>query len=642
MLSSNGLKWIAGVLCAAVLPTTAVAEPADEVVLKIDPSIQRSIGGISALDRDAVFAMCDPGTGFDKRIDSPDRMKFLLSELNVSFGRRLGPINGVVKWGPGVDEDPSRPGFADIAKLEQSLKPDQPGDLFRGLSGGRLDVVAHGNHNAYPEFMGQVTTDAAQEGHKAQYLPENIEAAAELAAVVFEQSYTDFDRPHYFEPVNEPHWSFYSDPHMANWHMKTMEAVKKRTPEVLVGGPCSSVAYFYKRNFGAFGGLKTFMEHTEGKMDFYSFHVYDYLRWENEEVTGRITGGLPIEGVLDLVQSHSYHTYGQEFPLVISEHGGYFLEGVVPEIAAKYLPPGEGFDHTMRVRSIASHVLVSAAIANTLSFLEHPHVVKKAVPFILLESMNWDPEYYSTAYVPYNFTDKNNWVESRNLDFYRFFRDLKGERLWIDGGDPDLQAVAFIEGSIIRVVVNNLSDEPHTLSLQLPGTEDHAIRRYGRNDDYTPSLKESSLSSLEGIQIAGREAVVIASVLGEEVEAQATINEVPFYAEDIQVVAEPGKPMRFGVEVDSPEKVVKATLRIGVTRPPTASPDIRVKINGREVDVPLEDSAGRYTNADEYASTKIISIDPGLLKAKNRVIVAFPDEQGGAIGTVVIRAGYKQ
>ncbi|MEM9420246.1 MAG: beta-agarase [Planctomycetota bacterium] len=642
MLSQQKMKWMAGAVFALGLPVASIAESGNEVVLKIDPSVQRSIQGISALDRESVFAMCDPGKGFDKRIDSQDRMKFLLNELNVSFGRQLGPVMSVVKWGGGVDEDPNRPGYADIAKLEKSLQSDEPGDLFRGLSGGRLDVVAHGHHNAYPEFMGQVTTDEAQQGHKPQYIPQNIEAAAELAAVVFEKNYNEFDRPQYYEPVNEPHWSFYYDRHMADWHVKTMEAVKKRTPEVLVGGPCSSVAYYYKRDFSAFSGLKTFMEYTEGKLDFYSFHVYDYMRWENEQVTGRITGGLPIEGVLDLVQSHSYHTYGQEFPLVISEHGGYFLQGVVPEIAEKYLPAGEGFEHTMRVRSIASHVLVSAAIANTLSFLEHPHVVKKAVPFILLESMNWDPEYYSTAYVPYNFTEKDNWVESRNLDFYRFFRDLEGERLWIDGGDPDLQAAAFIEGSIIRVVINNLSDEPHTVSLELPGSEDHAIRRYRRNDDYTPSLKESSLASLQEIQIDGREAIVIASVLGQEVEAKATINEVPFYAEDIQVVAEPGKPIRFEVEVESPNKVEKASVRIGVTRPPSASADMRVKFNGREVEVPLEDSAERYTNADEYASTKIIPIDPSLLKAKNRVIIAFPDDQGGAIGTVVIRAGYQK
>ena len=37
-------------------------------------------------------------------------------------------------------------------------------------------------------------------------------------------------------------------------------------------------------------------------------------------------------------------------------------------------------------RSIAQFNKISGIIANTMVFMDHPHIVKKAVPFILLET----------------------------------------------------------------------------------------------------------------------------------------------------------------------------------------------------------------------------------------------------------------
>ena len=53
----------------------------------------------------------------------------------------------------------------------------------------------------------------------------------------------------------------------------------------------------------------------------------------------------------------------------------------------------------MKKRSIIDFNMVSGVIANTMVFMDHPHVVKKATPFILMDSMGWDPHYYATLYV---------------------------------------------------------------------------------------------------------------------------------------------------------------------------------------------------------------------------------------------------
>lgn len=630
------------------------ARAAEPVEIRVLPTVRRSIGGVSRLERNAYFSISDAGRGFDKRVNSPDRMAYLLEDLGATFGRSLGPIRGAARWNKAVQEDEQRPGFADLGLLEQRLaKSQQPPDKrFSELVGGRLDVAAHGAEGAYPEFMGVFETEQSQQGgdHK-KTLPENLEAAAELAAAVMEHDYTDFDRPRFFEPINEPHWSFTGEQHLADWHVATRDAIRERGLDVLVGGPCNSVAYHYRRNFGAFNGIAEFIRNTNCDLDFYSFHVYDYLHWNDGDLTGRITSGLPLEGVLDFVEAHTVNEYGKQVDLVVSEQGGYINNsrgGLSNEelgdlLAEQHGWDEEGFDLVMKKRSVSSHVLVSAAIGNTLTFMDHPHVVKKAVPFILLESMAWDPEYYSTLYTPYDFTDRERWVESANSDFYKFFRGLEGERVVVRGGDPDLQVRAFVHKAQLRVVFNNLSDVEHTTNLRVPSPDSLEVRRYGRNDDFTPSLTEGSLGSLEGLTIAPREAVMVIATYDQPIPERMSVNELPCYAGKTAVQPEGRQAARFTVRVPSVENLAYAELRIAVTRPYGASPEVRAKFNGKTIELPLEDSVPRYSEeGQEYASTKLVDLDRSLICEKNRIEVAFPDDQGGAIGSVVLRVATKQ
>lgn len=627
---------------------------AEPVEIRVLPTVRRSIHGVSRLERDAYFSISDAGRGFDKRVRSPERMDYLLSDLDATFGRSLGPIRSVAGWSKAVQEDEQRPGFADLGFLEQRLaKLQQPPDKrFSELVGGRLDVAAHGAEGAYPKFMGTFETKQSQQGgrHK-KTLPENLEAAAELAAAVMEHAYTDFDRPRFFEPVNEPHWSFVGEQHLADWHVATRDAIRQRGLNVLVGGPCNAVAYHYRRNFEAFKGIAEFIRNTNCELDFYSFHVYDYLHWNEGGLTGRITSGLPLEGVLDFVQAHTLNEHGKPVDLVVSEQGGYInsskeglsAEAISDMLAEQHGWDEEGFDLEMKKRSVSAHVLVSAAIANTLTFMDHPHVVKKAVPFILLESMAWDPKYYSTLYTPHDFTDRERWIESANSDFYKFFRGLEGERVVVRGGDPDLQVRAFTHKKQLRVVFNNLSDVEHTTNLRIPPADSLEVRRYGRNDDFTPYLTEGSLGSPEGLTIAPREAVMVIAGYDRPIPERMSVNELPCYAGKTAVQPEGRKPARFTVQVPSTEDVAYAELRIAVTRPHGASPEVRAKFNGKAIVVPLEDSAPRYSEeGQEYASTKLVHLDKSRIRAKNRVEVAFPDDQGGAIGSVVLRVATKQ
>jgi len=643
---------IAAALGPALAGSPAHAEP---VRVTVDPHTTRSVDGVSELDRHVYFSLCDQGTDFDRRIRSDERMRYLLDDLDAGFGRRLGPVKGLWTWRKAIKEDPDRPGFADLktlrAHLKKSVKP--PAKALAVLAEGKMEVAAHGQHNGFPPFMGEFYTEQIEKKGRGEYLPQHIEASAELAAVVMAEAYTDFDRPRFYEPLNEPHWSYHGTEHLADWHVAVHKAVKAAAPSVKVGGYCSSVAYFYRRNFGAFNGLRGFIDRTGAGLDFYSFHVYDYMNWDGEGFRGRVTGGLPLEGVLDLVQNHAVNAHGRELDLVVSEHGSYITGGSGPKadevgalLGKKHFPELEGFERTMRERSVSDFILVNGVIRNTLTFMDHPQVLK-AVPFILPESMGWDPTYYSVLYVPRDFTDKNDWVETRNLDFYKLFRDLRGRRVVVRAGDPDVQARAFVEHDRLQVVLNNLAEVPQALDLELPpGHTAATTRRFGRNADFTPYLIENDGGGAGPLTLAPLETVLVTLTYPQPIAESAAVEETAHYGDQIQVVLKGEAVGRFKVETPGAADAAYATLRVGITRPPGADPGLTIVLNGQRLDAPVEDAAPLLESAEggkgEFASTRIVPVDPALLKDLNEVEVHFPGDEGGAIGAVVIRCAQKR
>lgn len=614
---------------------SAGTEPMGQI--RIDPYCVRSIRGIRELRREVYFGLCDHGMDFDRRCKSNERYELLVKEYGITFGRALGVVNGLDRFYKAIKEDPSHKGFADTFWLKDRLaaRLREPSEMLRRDVGGRLHVAAHEQHNVYPEFMGVYQSKANSREKVPCRLPENLDAAAELAAATLRYGYTDFNRPTFFEPINEPHWSYWSDEHLARWHLQTMEAVHRTASGVLVGGPCLPVAYFYKKQYDAFKGLKAFITNTQCKLDFYSFHIYDFLRERGDDFGGRITSGLPLESMLDLVQNHTMNEYGREIGIVVSEHGGYGAEELVERLAKERFPGG-GFEWEMRKRSIDDFNMVRSAIANSLVFMDHPQTIKKAVPFILLEAMAWNPKYYAVLYVPRDYRDKNDWVPTQKVLFYRLFRDLKGHRVAASCGDPDIQTRAFVDGKTLLVVLNNLSNVVKTVTLDMPRGPETTIRRFGRNPDYTPYLTEGPEELRSPLVLQARETIVVKVEHPERLAPRRAVDEIPCYGDRIATVVE-GRAT-FMVKVPKADELQYATLRIGISRPRNAGHEVAVSFNGVPVKVPVEQCAERLVE-DEYASCKLIQLSPKAVRQVNTVTVSFPDGHKGSVGAVVLRAG---
>ena len=232
----------------------------------LDYNTDRSIQGVLHLDRKKYFNVCDSGVGFDQRIDQKS-FDTLVLDYNINFGRNLGLVKW---WTQQVEEDINRSGYANIEPLK-NYQTKTYSDTFINKCGPSLDISCHGVPNSYPEFMGKYTKDIANHNGKQEWLPENIDAASEFAAAVLKHTFSSFDRPVYYEPVNEPHWAFWTDTHFANWHLKMKEKVHESVPGVLVGGPCFSVAYFYRDDYKIWNSFKTFVDKTNGELDFIHF-----------------------------------------------------------------------------------------------------------------------------------------------------------------------------------------------------------------------------------------------------------------------------------------------------------------------------------------------------------------------------------
>lgn len=626
--------------CVAQGPAAAAADGGAATTITVDPYCVRSIRGTSELNREAYFAICDHGPNFDGRCGSRERYEWLVEENGITFGRVLGVVDGLDPYFKAIREDPKRPGFVDVAHLETQLRPylREPSAAFRKAMHGRLDVAAHEGDNAFPDFMGTYVSKAAAAETKPSRLPENLDAAAHLTAAALRHKYTDFDRPRYCELVNEPHWSYWEDPHLARWHLKTMAAVHRDVPGVLVGGPCLSVAYFYRQQYSAFRGLRTFIDNTRCSLDFYSFHVYDFLGEKDGDFAGRITGGLPLESVLDLLQNHTMNAYGKEVGVVVSEHGGYGGNDLVAKLAKANFPE-KGFDWEMKKRSIDDFNMVSSVIANTLVFMDHPQTVRKAVPFILFHGMPWDPAFYASLYVPRDYdNDAAEWLPTQKIMFYRLLRDLKGHRVAGACPDPDIQLRAFADGETLFVVLNNLSNVAKPVSLRMPPPARMLVRRFGRRPDFTPYLTEEPLPALDGLKLAARETVVVRAEYADALAPRRTVDEVPCYGD--RIAAPVAGETRFTVRVPRDRPLDYATLRIGVSRPADAGWDVAVTLNGAPLEVPLEQCAERLTDdGHEYASCKFVALEPAAVRAENTIGISFPDGKPGSVGAVVIRAG---
>lgn len=641
-----------GLLTLASLFACSAEAQQLKAITECYPSTLKSVCGVSSLERERFINMAGSSAEAASKA-SPEQARYLFEDLDITFGRGLGLVRSE-SYGNNLREDPNRPGYADIDYLRKNLKPTKLStNYYQRVFGDSEMLATHDGHDAYPSFMEKYNLTKEQK-HEHSF-PENTDAAGEIAATILKYKFDDFSRPKYFEPVNEPTWQVWKDDRFISFHTDIKRHVDALGLDVEVGGPCLSVSNFYGKEYASVKSIYDFIDKTKFGLDFYSFHSYDYYTWnrDTKEFEGQINSGTPLEGVFDAVASYTFNNYGREFTYVATEHGGYMpgesygapKEGDIRKEAFDYYAnkyfPGEGFEFDVKRRSVDNFLMLSSTISNTMVFMNQPHIVKKAVPFILLDTSNWDPYYYSTLLNRENF-EKNNpsSIICPLVYFYEFFKGVDGDFVhsWCDSGD--IQHLAYVNDDEFILVYHNKSNESGEVTINLNDFDQKVkqtiVRRVGRNEDHTPYLSEDSeRGAVESFEIGAQESVALFFRTKGDVKTTRELKEIAHYATEQSVQFDGSHT--FEVSVADAAQVEESFLRVGINRANGVQDGISIRLNGVELEYEVDLSADRYTGKDGFTTTKIIHLPKGAVKSNNSVEVSFADGGKGGVGAVVLR-----
>ncbi|MEM9252870.1 MAG: hypothetical protein AAGB29_11025 [Planctomycetota bacterium] len=646
----------ARLLAVACLLTLAPAVRGQAVPVTVQPTVTRSIEGISDLSRDRYFGIADMGLTLGQL--PADQADYYLNELGITFGRHVNLLTAAVGWEECIFEDPDRPGYVDIERMIETVpvrSRSNAGHVATSHPDG-LDLIVTENFTkgTWPKFLETYTHP--QDETKHQPFPVDGDHAAEVTMNYIKHAFDDWNAPRWFEGINEPFWYFNAnnDENFYGYHLSALKYADELDMDILVGGPCFPTIQEFRDNYQVLHrNLGKFIDGTEGKLDFYAFHPYNYMWWDEDagDFLGRITGGPPIDGVIDSLASFSINKYDKPIKLVISEFGGYPVDparGVesMNALMEEHFPDLEGWEYEMTRRSLYNFLMVNGGIMHAMTFMDHPHVIDKAVVYLITQTLSWSPEHKDALLVSKDFKNPvEEWVESRVVDYWKFFKDVKGRRVAIDCPSIDVSHQAFVDDNRLILLFNNVSFEPQPLAIDL-GMErlprSITLRKHGRKDTFDPYFSEEQIDSLDGLVLEPHESIALFVEYDRPIREARAINEVAYYADVVGVAVEPGQTLKTTVDVPNPRDAEYAELRIPVGRPYGTDHDIAVKFNGRVIDIPVEDAAERLDwrkgdTGGEYGSIKKARIPAGMLLPTNRIEIGFPDGEPGGVGAVVLR-----
>ncbi|MEM1107994.1 MAG: hypothetical protein AAGH99_04805 [Planctomycetota bacterium] len=650
-------RFIQLLFCTALLLClVGCSSPPAVNTVEVDPTQTWSIEGHAELNRQQYFSIAhSAGDGLDGL--SQEQFDYYFRELGITFGRRVNLMLAGHTYEEVVFEDPDRPGRVDLDRLanEPPLAPGKFDDQLREMFPDGLDLVGTENFlkTTWPPFMETYVREEDTTGHHP--MVKDHDAAAEGMIAYLNHRFDDWERPRWFEGLNEPDWFFnvYNDESFFGLHEGFKNYRNEAELTMEVGGPCFPTVQYFKNNYQTLPKtIGHFIDQTDCALDFYSFHPYDYTIWD--EAAGafdaRVTGGLPMDADLDALVNHTLLEHGKAVDVIISEHGAYMVDTAVrgeqlKALAERLFPELSEWDRWMKRKEITDFMMVNGAIAHTLTFMDHPHVVEKAIPFILLDAASWRPDHYAALLVSKDHQyPVEEWVESRMVDFWKVFKDVDGQRVRAWSNDPDIQQQSFVDGDRLFVVLNNLAGVPQGVNVQIAdaGTvQSYEMRRLSRNADFTPNYRESVVDEIGTLTLAPQETVVVVATYAEPIAEARRWEESVHYGDRSCVELSGTESAVFKVAVPKVEEAETVTLRVAVGRPHGTDRDLAVTFNGKPIVIPVEDSADRldrsHKYADEYGALKRVRIPADWLEASNNIEVGFPDGKGGGIGSVVLR-----
>ncbi len=627
------MKRILSNVILFILLTAPLVVASQNVNVSVDLQKQRFLDNVSNLDRTKYF------NNHDAKED-PDFPTFY-KDNNVGFGRQF--------WGP----------FAFFGKGNFTTTLPTSDGIVRPVS----RIVATFN----PTNIWSATYDPADATNTAiRYWVDETDASG---------------RAEYWEPFNEPFIkanNFTDESGLTNeevvtkmceWFREMARAVHN-TPELArmkVIGFGSAFPSYARRDFNETwkNHMKKFIDIAGADMDAISVHPYDGVNQVGQP-NGR--SGSNSEAILDLIESYTNQKFGTPKKLAITEYG------VIESDAA--FPPGPAPSYYNEARSAVS---ISGLNNMLFNFLERQDNIEICLPFVTgradffynsgfdADGGDGTPRPYTPAITrptelfttaPYR---NNEYVLSYKANFYRFWKDIKGDRAKITSDDLDVQVQAFVDGNTTYIALNNLDDADKTVNLSfitggsgITNVNTSSLIINGQNSPiYNEGTDSGSLPST--VSLATGETKLLKITYDSPVQFTSSIVRKKYYGTSAQATTDKAPTVLVNANVANTftiNDVVKAsngdaTLRLSVGIPLTTGVGSttpsgldrlpsEVTFNGTALTIPTNwkgyDQTGR---ADFYAMLEF-NVPYNLINNGDNTVSVTYAKTGGRLAAAVL------
>lgn len=562
---------------------------------------------------------------------TPDLLDDFLNGYDVYLGRNTGGISWHLNQ---VQQDPTRPGFADPADIAAR------GANFRNSYAPNVNLHTYDNRKNLV-IGGQLHPFWTGEGQKATgqgWQLANATATGEYMGRYIKEFYGNGgpSAPAFVEVINEPAYeslggfSNYtgSIQEIADFHVEVADAIRTQLPDIKIGGYTTAFPNFEIGDFQRWENRwKRFMDVAGEKMDFWSIHLYDFPTINNGKV--RLRSGSNVEATFDMMEQYSQMSFDYVKPFVISEYGAQ-----MHDYAQQQWSPFRDWLH------------LKAQNAQLMSFMERPHLIDIAINFLIVKA-EWG--YWNG--IPYNHrlmrrenepdSYTGDWVYTDMVKFYELWQNVKGQRVDSRSDDLDIQVEAFVDGGKAYVILNNLHFESTEIDLELVdthGTElSSLLMRQLTLSGNKPILEEQSLSEMpSSLQLGAESTIILEYNFQAEVPLDELVQEVKYYAENYLQPITANQEIAFQVNGVQKAALGEGMLRVGVGRAHGKSLQPVVKVNGTTVCVPEDWRGDDQADRASFFGVLEIPVRNELLQEDNTITVQFEDG-GGHVSTVTLQ-----
>ncbi|MEM8523827.1 MAG: T9SS type A sorting domain-containing protein [Bacteroidota bacterium] len=610
-----------------------------QIGVDINLNVKHLTGSVSEFDR-SKFIFIHAGIT-DNEWDSDEQRKSFLEDYDVYMGRN----NGSIVWEyNNTKEDANNKGFPDVPWMQQRGRSD--------INNYKNKVEAHQFEDRYDnmmiggqEFMypnGQ-TTRPPGNSSIAPWAYKDYNALAEFYANYLtyyfgEGGDSGRPRPRMVEVMNEPFVKANklgtTRASLSEMHNVVAKRIRQDHPDIMVGGYTAAHPAFESGNFNHWrNNWKLFIDVAGEEMDFFSFHLYDFVGDRNRMQDEMQRKGSNIEAIMDMINHYSYLKLGATKPWSISEYGWF-----CPPCDSPYYVERDWYN----LRSFNSMMV---------QLMERQDQILNAVPFMILKA-RWA---HNTARDEYNTYGPRlmreigelegepahgGWVYTEFIKFFEFWKDLKGTRIDTKASDLDLLADAYVVDNKVYLVLSNLEHSKQTVKLNFmdtPSTVERIMVKHLYETNFIPQLDTTYFDAdIEEIELGKEATMILEYTFSEPIDIPESSQETSYFAEQYFQAIQANTNHSFNIKNVETGEYGEATLRLGLGRAHNRSLRPELKVNGTVVNVPNDWRGYDQKTRDQFFGVLEIPVPYSLLQENNTISIKFGDS-GGHISSLALQ-----